>query len=362
MALEQQVSAARKLIYRDGYDMSFGELSRLYEKNELIMYPEYQRLFRWNETQRTRFLESLLLNVPIPPIFVFAQKNGVWELVDGLQRVCTVLEFMGMLKNYDGTLRDRFVCDGTTLLPDLKGKRWPIDGEPPAQDHLSQAMQIYIQRARLRVEILGQETDANTKFELFQRLNSGGTELSEQEIRNCIIVSLNPEAARKINSAANFQDFVEITGIGSNQIERQARPEMVVRFIVLRNKSYLPGMDVHEYLSKSVSEICVDETFDWDKEIKFFDNTMKTLRGCFGDDVFKKNNRFSIAFFEFISLGVSKYIERSGSLIDQNYIADRIRAIPSLSEAEQYTGIGIRGTLRLSKFVLPLAESQFAGL
>ncbi len=195
MTLADEVSAARKRIFRDGYDISFGELVSLYEKSELIIQPEYQRLFRWDQTQKTRFIESILLNIPIPPVFVFSDPKGRWELVDGLQRVSTVLEFMGKLRDADGNTVAPFTCDGTGLVPSLESIRWPVpDEEDQPEDRLTPEVlplpfRLGIRRARIRVEILGQETDAHVKYELFQRLNSGGTNLSEQELRNCIVVS-----------------------------------------------------------------------------------------------------------------------------------------------------------------------------
>ena len=87
MSIEDEVTAARKRIYRDGYDMSFGELATLYEKKELIIDPEYQRLFRWDDSKKTRFIESLLLNIPIPPIFVFTQEDNKWDLVSCLANI-----------------------------------------------------------------------------------------------------------------------------------------------------------------------------------------------------------------------------------------------------------------------------------
>ena len=65
------------------------------KNDELIIRPEYQRLFRWSEVQKTALIESILLSIPIPPIFVAEDKNGVWELVDGLQRVSTFVSFFG---------------------------------------------------------------------------------------------------------------------------------------------------------------------------------------------------------------------------------------------------------------------------
>ena len=96
--LEDAVSKERKRLSSDRLDISFGELINLYKNNELIIRPEYQRLFRWSESQKTALIESILLSIPIPPIFVAEDKNGVWELVDGLQRVSTFISFFGELK------------------------------------------------------------------------------------------------------------------------------------------------------------------------------------------------------------------------------------------------------------------------
>src|ERR1051326_9001103 len=96
--LEQEVIKTRNSLSTDRLDMSFGEIMSMYERYELIIDPEFQRLFRWSDYQKTRFIESLLLGIPIPPIFVAEDRNGKWELVDGLQRLSTVLSFFGLLK------------------------------------------------------------------------------------------------------------------------------------------------------------------------------------------------------------------------------------------------------------------------
>jgi hypothetical protein len=191
MKLDDQIASARKRVHRDGYDMSFGELASMYERDELVINPEYQRLFRWEPEKKTAFIESLLLGIPIPPIFIFTRENGVWELIDGLQRVSTVFELMGMLKDEEGNLKPRSVLGASELLPDLEGRFWPNPGEGNAPRALSQSQQIAVRRSKIRIEILDQQTDPEVKFELFQRLNTGGTNLSAQEVRNCIIASLD---------------------------------------------------------------------------------------------------------------------------------------------------------------------------
>ncbi|MGA9187103.1 MAG: DUF262 domain-containing protein, partial [Methanosarcina sp.] len=80
--LLNDVIKTKNSLSTDRMDMSFGEIMNMYERNEIIIDPEFQRLFRWSIEQQTRFIESLLLGIPIPPIFVAETKNGKWELVD----------------------------------------------------------------------------------------------------------------------------------------------------------------------------------------------------------------------------------------------------------------------------------------
>ena len=84
MSLTQEIDARRREIRTDGYAMSIGEWISLYEKNELDIHPEFQRFFRWSDTQKTNLIESILLGIPLPQIFVSQRPNGVWDVVDGL--------------------------------------------------------------------------------------------------------------------------------------------------------------------------------------------------------------------------------------------------------------------------------------
>jgi uncharacterized protein with ParB-like and HNH nuclease domain len=85
MDLEQKISELRNELKTDRLDMSFGEIMSIFESGDLVISPEYQRAYRWTDEQKTRFIESILLGIPIPPIFVAEDTSGKWELVDGLQ-------------------------------------------------------------------------------------------------------------------------------------------------------------------------------------------------------------------------------------------------------------------------------------
>lgn len=347
MTLASEVSTARKSIFRDGYDISLGELVSLYEKRELIIQPEYQRLFRWKPTQKTRFIESLLLNIPIPPIFVFSDDSGRWELVDGLQRISTVLEFMGVLQDEEGKKMPAFTCDGTSTLPSLKDVRWPRSAEEDADevdaDILPVNLQLGIRRARIRVEILGQETDTHVKYELFQRLNSGGANLSEQELRNCILISISKAAFENVKELAIDKNFLRLAEVGEERIRRQYLLELVIRFVVLRNYKYKNGLDVHEYLDKGIISVAENNDFSWEHEKEVFVSTMNIILSSAGEEAFFKNNRFSLAMFEFITLGLSKAIERNKK-IDHDFVKGRIGAVTQMPEAEKYSGSGVRAS------------------
>src|SRR6267154_6350799 len=115
--LENEIAEARRTISSDGYPMSVGELTNLYRNKELIIRPEFQRLFRWSNTQKTRLMESILLGIPLPSIFVAQTEGGKWELVDGLQRVSTILQLQGELLDENGKKVNPLILEATTYLP-----------------------------------------------------------------------------------------------------------------------------------------------------------------------------------------------------------------------------------------------------
>ena len=199
--LEKAVSDERKRLSSDRLDISFGELINLYKNGELIIRPEYQRLFRWSAAQKTALIESILLSIPIPPIFVAEDKNGVWELVDGLQRVSTFISFFGELKGSGWTIDYQEDIDRSGVeeeeIDEESGEetgerktinKWTLQEGGLVKslqgfnvDNLPKNLKINLKRAVGRVEILRGESSTSMKYELFKRLNSGGSKLTPQE-------------------------------------------------------------------------------------------------------------------------------------------------------------------------------------
>jgi Protein of unknown function DUF262 len=96
MALQEEIDKARAVIRTAAYAMSIGEWISLYENNEIDIHPDFQRFFRWTPAQKSRLVESILLGIPIPSIFVSQRPDGIWDVVDGLQRLSTLYEFAGI--------------------------------------------------------------------------------------------------------------------------------------------------------------------------------------------------------------------------------------------------------------------------
>ncbi len=123
--LLKEIESKKTEFKTDSYPMSIGELVNLHKDGELVINPDFQRYFRWSNTQKSRFIESILLGIPIPSIFLFQREDGIWEVVDGLQRISTLLQFMSELPEVDDVpKKDRLVLEGTKYLPHLEGMVW----------------------------------------------------------------------------------------------------------------------------------------------------------------------------------------------------------------------------------------------
>ncbi|WP_292991334.1 DUF262 domain-containing protein [Pantoea sp.] len=366
MSLEEEVILSKKQIISDGYDMSVGEVMNLYRDKELVISPDYQRLFRWELSQKTRFIESLLLGIPIPPIFVHQDEDGTWELIDGLQRVSTILEFSGLLENKDtGGLVPASTLSGTQFLPSLSNKKWSDPATP--ENEIGKTLQLEIKRARLRVEILRKGSDPYAKYELFQRLNTGGANLSEQEVRNCIAVMLNPDLYHWLKNCSEQSAFTITTNQTDDAIEKQANMELLLKFFAYRHYPYQPGMDVHEHLDFANVELC-KAGIDIKDEGKVFLDIFNLLNDALGSKAFKKwdgqdfKGKFLISLYEIITNGLqSNYDQIFAIQNPQERIDFVVEKIKKLWETEAFTknsGAGVRGTTRLAN-LLPLSIEHF---
>lgn len=225
MDINDRISRYRQDIKSDRVDMSFGEIINMYKDEEIIISPEYQRAFRWDKQRQTDFIESILLGIPFPSIFVATNSDGTWELIDGLQRVSTVLSFFGELKDEN---KNHLVLKPGSIVPELEGltiETLPLD------------LKLTIKRTPCRVEIIQKDSHFEMRYELFKRLNTGGEGLTRQEIRNCIFRGFANYKyfSDVINECSNDATYRALVNISDDAREKMMYEELFLRFFSLYN-------------------------------------------------------------------------------------------------------------------------------
>ena len=359
LILEDALDAVKKDVKTDSYPMSIGELLGMYEKGEIVLRPEYQRYFRWTREQKSKLIESILIGLPLPSFFMAQDTNGNWEVVDGMQRLSTILDFIGVLKA-ENTQQDHYtrfdkLTNDLFYLKGFADKSW---------DDFSRRIQLDFKRAKIQITILMRTTNLDAKFELFQRLNGGGTAITGQELRNAILAGEKPEMLRWLENLANDENFQKVTGLTESDKSTRYDMELVLRFIVFLSgyASDLKNFNsVDVYLTHVLRKFIADTKFDLDGEEKRFKKSFEVIHSAWGDNALKYktapgSGKFSISFFEAVALGVAQNID---ALPDNENIKVKINAIGGESRYKDASGSGKNANFRIPK-LLELGKAYFA--
>jgi len=269
--------------------MSIGELLNLYRDNELDIHPEFQRFFRWSDWQKSRLIESILLGIPIPSIFVAQRQDGVWDVIDGLQRLSTIFQLIGVLKDESGMQVQPLVLTGTKYLPALEGKIW--DDNFANEDALDRDQQLIIKRSKLDVKIILRESDESSKYELFQRLNTGGSPLSDQELRNCILITVDRDFYAWVSMLADDENFRTCLSLSDRLIDEQYHVELATRFVIFRiaqEKELKSIGDIGVYLTDRSVEAAEKKLHKSRVEERAFRTTFRILSQSVGESRFHR--------------------------------------------------------------------------
>ena len=369
--LQEEIDRQRQDIRSDSYSMSIGELISLYENQEIEIHPEFQRFFRWSDFQKTSLIESILLGIPIPPIFVSQRDSGEWDVVDGLQRLSTIYQFLGKLKDDEGKPVPPLVLQKTKYLPSLENKKWEDNYDK--NNSLTKTQQLLIKRAKLDITILQKESSSNTKYELFQRLNTGSSMCTPQEIRSCILVSINPEMYRWIKELSCNEDFKSCINLGERLEEEQYDMEIVSRFLVLRNLNMinLAISDIAGFVTDKIQEIASSQSFNYDAEKSAFEAVFKVLNQTTKGDTFRKyeptTDKFSKGFllapFEVIATGIGYHHQKyeqviNSGKIDELDIKGKLKKMWETPEYQKAYGRGKDAKTRIPRLI-PLGRQLF---
>lgn len=368
--LAKEIEVAQRHVRTDAYQMSIGEIITMYSNKEIIIDPEFQRLFRWSISQKSKLIESLLLGIPLPSIFVFERADGTWELIDGLQRISTILEFMGLLRQPDGGLKSPSALEATKYLPSLHNAVWEqsdliVDVATADQRPIDRTQQLAIRRGRLGVEILKRPSDDSTKFDLFQRLNAGGSQANAQELRNCIMLMINRNYFNDVKSAAEQDPFKAVVSITPEQADKQRHMEIAVRFLVHVAVPYDGTLDVEEYIDEGIIELA--RTGDSANAQKLIKSTFELLHDVAGPDALRRyhdgaySGKVGLVGLEGIAVGVASNIDAIlglGPVGSKDFVRGKIQTFWAQPESASFTSPGLRGTIRIQRTV-PFGKEWF---
>lgn len=209
------VPQEKRRVYSDKSDRSLYELYRRYQRGDLNLDPEFQRNYVWDDGRASLLIESVLLEIPIPIIYLAEEIDGRFTIIDGQQRLRSFFRF----------INSEFKLRKLRVLSDLEGKYFR---------ELDKDTQIKIEDATLRTIEIRKETHPDVKFEIFERLNVGSVKLNDQELRNCIYRGNYNNLLIKLSEN---RDFLLLLNLVESQKRMQQR-EMVLHYLAFYNQTH----------------------------------------------------------------------------------------------------------------------------
>jgi Protein of unknown function DUF262 len=227
-AMQQELDEQRRKVDVDNYTITVRELLSMAERSELHRAPEYQRKFRWNEEAESRLIESILLGLPIPNLFFATNADGTWEVVDGLQRISTLIHFCSdSAEQLKEISKDRSLkLSGLSKLTHFNGL---------TSEDLPSPIKLSFTKRGLGVTALSDKSDMQARFDTFERLNSGAVALSAQEVRACIYDGPFNDVIRRLAALDAFRQMVKLQ---SRDQDNATHEELVLKFF-----AYLEGRE-----------------------------------------------------------------------------------------------------------------------
>jgi uncharacterized protein with ParB-like and HNH nuclease domain len=238
--LQNQLEDERRLVSFDSYDMTVRQIFDMFTEGAIFVPPEYQRQFVWDADREAVLIESILLGIPVPSLFMATNKDSTWEIVDGVQRLSTIAHFIDPSDSFLKAINRK----GSLKIANLE-KLTELNGFTFAD--LPKSMQLMFMTRPIRVTVLNDKSDMSVRFDLFERLNTGGVLLTNQEIRNCIFRGVFNQNLKKLSKLPDFATAV--------RLKDAAHQNGMVEEYVLRFFAYLEN---HDTFDGSVKEFLND--------------------------------------------------------------------------------------------------------
>jgi uncharacterized protein with ParB-like and HNH nuclease domain len=264
------------------------ELMRKYNNGKLIIEPDFQRNLVWERIQQSKFIESVILNFPIPPFYVNQTREGKYIVVDGLQRTSTLHEFVN----------NRFKLQGLEALKKLNGYSFSD------LKNLSGDYQTKIEDKKLNLYVIRPSVPVKVVYDIFNRINTGGTNLQRQEVRNCIFLGKSTQLLKELAESDDFKIAIN-QGISPKRMKDR---EAVLRYFAFRIFDYEKDYqgDMSNFLETTMKKINTINLSEIESLKDDFKRVMNVTYEFFGKRNFRlptnqTRGRISIAILESVA-------------------------------------------------------------
>lgn len=310
MSVLDDVEKHRNDIVTDGYTVTWRELLGQYKDEELIINPEYQRLFRWDIDQQTQYIESILLNIPSPPLFLARNDDGVFEVIDGLQRISTLLKFFAGERVGNSPVDDKEIDETQNDIsrPSVLTEGRIVQSlEGFTAATLPESLVRIIRYARIPIILLEKGSNKRARYEVFRRLNRFGSLLSDQEIRNCTARLLGKEFPDQLRAFAEKPLVRAVLGLSDEAQRRMGADEVILRLLALNFSQTPLKHQIREYLDDFM-EFAAEGKFKLTPDITTrLEKSFELIHEAIPDgSAFRlRNQGFSTNLFDVVATGVS---------------------------------------------------------
>ena len=296
-----QLSDQKRLVDFKSYDLSVKELISMVSDGIINISPEYQRKFRWEDDRQSLLIESIFLGIPVPSLFMATNNDASWEVIDGLQRLSTLIRFAA--KNDSSARRkinklDILRLKGLEKLSSMNGKTF---------EELPYSLQLDFLLKPMKVTTLSDKSDTQVRFDLFQRLNTGGIKLTDQEIRNCIFKGNFNDLIKRL---AKDERLHNLTKKPTSADNNGTYEELVLRFFAYLYNRDLFVHNVKDYLNEFMK--WANANYNEREYEQIFNQVLDELSGLEHGIVKKigRKNKYTV-FWEAITVGAAEAL-RSG--------------------------------------------------
>lgn len=335
-----QQKARERTVRTQTIEYDLDTIVRLIDKKSIKLDPDYQRRHRWQYDTSSRLIESLILNIPIPVIFISQDidvdveiKEGVarYTVIDGQQRLTAIYEFF----------KNSFALEGLETLNELNGIK---------HNQLPAFLVRRLEERTIRFLRIDSTVDTQVKYDIFERLNTGSVKLEAQELRNVVARGPFNELAKRLATNANFRKIIQVDvddPRDSPKVQKMEDVELVLRFFALRNgryKTLRKGFkDFLTAAQKEFNELPAEKlkefSDEFDSYVTFFANygsPKPFAKWRMTENTSRLMSSFNSAVYDAVAVGFAEVFSATDIAADPEAAAHELKGYETLFKGDEF--------------------------